>query len=121
MVGRAGGADDHRPEEIDSPFVDTHEDRLRQVLVEDFPLLHDLLVDLTSSVGEAIAVVLFGYVRVEVVVVRVVGDDVEPFQVLDLAVLQQWCDGLSHDSVFREFPYLRRLTTEAMVAVWWFY
>lgn len=72
VVGSAGSSDDDGPEEVDARLVHAHVDGIREVLLQNPPLLHDGLVK--GSVQ------LFFFARVGVEVVGVVGNDVESLE-----------------------------------------
>ena len=68
VVRHSGGADDHRPEKVDPPVIDTDENRIGEILLEDLPVLqHDL-----------------GF---EIVVIGIVGNDVESAELVFVSLL----------------------------------
>lgn len=74
VVGRGRGAHHGGPEEVNPLLVGPHGDGLRQVLLQELPLLHDLRQGLGRD----------GLGRGAEMVVRVVGDHVEAREGLDL-------------------------------------
>lgn len=56
VVGRAGGSDDDGSEQVDAGLVGAHVDGVREVLLQNLPLLHDLLLNPAAAAAAVFVV-----------------------------------------------------------------